>query len=316
MSDVLQFLRTPESRFQNLAQWGYPFAPNYMTIQGLRVHYLDEGPKDARETILCLHGEPSWSFLYRKMIPTFTQAGHRVIAPDFIGFGRSDKLVRYGDYSHALHTRTLIELVESLDLKNITMVVQDWGATTGLSCVEALSDRIQRLVIMNAGLPPHGERSDLSVMVKTKFIRNVSGLIMWKALNKAAGQNLPVGMVFAVSCPKISKEAIRGYNAPFPDSTYKAGVAWWPQMVPLRERGEVAAATRKAKLFLKTWQRPTFVLFSDQCPVSSSLYEYFQALIPGTQHYPPEIVRGAGHFLQEDAGYEISHKITDFVKIT
>jgi haloalkane dehalogenase len=309
-------LRTPESRFQNLAQWGYPFKPNYTTIHDLRVHYLDEGPPDASETILCLHGEPSWSFLYRKMIPTFTQAGYRVVAPDFIGFGRSDKLIEYHDYSHHLHTSTLIELVEKLDLQNITMVVQDWGATTGLSCVEHLANRIKRLVIMNAGLPPHGERNDLAVMMKKKFVRNVSGLVMWKALTKAAGQRLPVGMVFAASCPNISKEAIRGYNAPFPDKSYKAGVAWWPQMVPLRESGEVAAATRRAKQYLKTWNKPAFILFSDKCPVSSSLYEYFQALIPGASHYPSGIIRGAGHFLQEDAGYEISHKITEFVQKT
>ena len=316
MSTPLKFLRTPESRFKDLAQWGYPFSPNYTTIHGLRVHYLDEGPQDADETILCLHGEPSWSFLYRKMIPTFSQAGYRVVAPDFIGFGRSDKLANYNDYSHKLHTSTLIELVERLDLKNITMVVQDWGATTGLSCVEDLDIRIKRLVIMNAGLPPHGERSDLSVMVKKKFLRNVSGLVMWKAVTKAAGQRLPVGMVFAASCPKITKEAIRGYDAPFPDSSYKAGVAWWPQMVPLRESGEVAAATRRAKTFLRSWNKPAFILFSDQCPVSSSLYEYFQALIPGASHYPPDIIHGAGHFLQEDAGYEISHKIAAFVEKT
>ncbi len=316
MSKPPKFIRTPEHRFKDLAQWGYPFTPNYMTIHNLRVHYLDEGPADAEQTVLCLHGEPSWSFLYRKMIPTFSQAGYRVIAPDFIGFGRSDKLTRYDDYSHHLHTSTLTELVQRLDLKNITMVVQDWGATTGLSCVQDLADRIDRLVIMNAGLPPHGERSDLAVMVKTKFARNVSGLVMWKAITKAAGQRLPVGMVFAVSCPNISKQAIRGYNAPFPDQTYKAGVAWWPQMVPLREAGEVAAATRRAKKFLSNWNKPTFVLFSDKCPVSSSLYDYFQALIPGTAHHPAEMIRGAGHFLQEDAGYEISHKITDFIQKT
>ena len=316
MSLPPEFLRTPESRFKDLAQWGYPFQPNYTTIHGLRVHYLDEGTPDAEETILCLHGEPSWSFLYRKMIPTFSQAGYRVIAPDFIGFGRSDKLAHYDDYSHKLHTSTLIELVQRLDLKNITMVVQDWGATTGLTCVEDLADRINRLVIMNAGLPPHGERSDLSVMVKKKFFRNVSGLVMWKAVTKAAGQRLPVGMVFAASCPNISKEAIRGYDAPFPDSSYKAGVAWWPQMVPLRQSGEVAEATKRAKAFLKSWNKPTFILFSDKCPVSSSLYEYFQALIPGASHYPPDIIRGAGHFLQEDAGYEISHKVTEFVQGT
>jgi len=316
MSDTPRVLRTPESCFEDLSKLGYPFAPNYMEIDDLRVHYVDEGPRDAAETILCLHGEPSWSFLYRKMIPTFSQAGYRVVAPDFVGFGRSDKFANMADYSHHLHTHTLIALVKKLDLKNITMVVQDWGATTGLTSVEALQDRISRLVIMNAGLPPHGDRSDLKHLNKKKFVRNVSGLLMWKALMKAAGQRIPVGMVFAASCPNISKDAIKGYNAPFPDNTYKAGAAWWPKMVPLTQSGEVAEATMRAKAFLGNWQKPTFVLFSDKCPVSSSLYEYFQALIPGAAHYAAQIIRGAGHFLQEDAGHEISHKITEFVQKT
>lgn len=316
MSPTPDFLRTPESRFDDLARLGYPFAPNYLEIGGLRVHYVDEGPKDAQETILCLHGEPAWSFLYRKMIPTFSQAGYRIIAPDFIGFGRSDKLTHMGDYSHHLHTSTLISLVEKLDLKNITMVVQDWGGTTGLTSVEALEDRIKRLVIMNAGLPPHSNRADTQHMNKRKLAKNLSGLLMWKAMMKTAGQRIPIGMVFAASCPNISREAIQGYNAPFPDHSYKAGAAWWPKMVPLTQSGEVAEATLKAKAFLKNWNKPAFILFSDKCPVSSSLYDYFQALIPGVSHYKADIVRGAGHFLQEDAGYEISHKISAFVQAT
>ena len=316
MSPNPDFIRTPESRFEDLPRLGYPFAPNYLEIGGLRVHYVDEGPRDATETILCLHGEPAWSFLYRKMIPTFCEAGYRVIAPDFVGFGRSDKLLNMSDYSHSLHTSTLISLVEHLDLKNVTMVVQDWGGTTGLTSVETLQDRIERLVIMNAGLPPHSSRTDTQHMNKRKLAKNLSGLLMWKAMMKTAGQRIPIGMVFAASCPNISAEAIKGYNAPFPGPRYKAGAAWWPKMVPLTQSGEVAEATLKAKSFLKNWNKPAYILFSDKCPVSSSLYDYFQGLIPGVSHYKPSIIRGAGHFLQEDAGYEISHKITHFVQTT
>ena len=314
----MQILRTPAERFADIPD--YPFAENWFETDlgdGLsaRMHYIDEGPRDA-PPVLLFHGEPSWSFLYRKMIPTLVQAGYRVVAPDFVGFGRSDKLAHMRDYSHGLHTRTLTTLVNALDLESMTMVVQDWGGTTGLSVAEELEKRISRLVIMNAGLPPHGELRDLKVINKVKFARNVMGLLGWKVVNRALGQFLPVGKVFLASCPGISKEAVAGYDAPFPDHRYKAGVAWWPKMVPLTQAGEVAAATRRAKVFLSGWTRPTFVLFSTECPVSGSLYDYFQALIPGVSHYPPELILGAGHFLQEDAGHEISEKIVGFVQST
>ncbi|XP_018014525.1 haloalkane dehalogenase, partial [Hyalella azteca] len=194
-SPLASVVRTPDSRFDNAAKLGYTFKPNYveLPIGGgktlPRVHYVDEGPRDAKETILCLHGEPSWSFLYRHVINTLTKAGFRVIAPDFIGFGKSDKFTHPEAYSHELHTMTLRLLLDHLQVKNLTLVCQDWGGLTGLSVVKDCPDRFSRLVIMNTGLPVGGDFSINTLSKLTPFL-------MWRAFAQLFGTHLPVKRIF------------------------------------------------------------------------------------------------------------------------
>ena len=297
----MNFLRTPDSAFENLP--GYSFAPNYIEINGARLHYIDEG---TGEIILCLHGEPSWSYLYRKFFPVLTK-NNRVIAFDFFGFGKSDKPTDEKDCTYQFHFDTLKAFVEKLDLQNITLVVQDWGGLLGLPYACSFPERIKRLVIMNTGLPSGRGITSLSELIKgfSFFIwRRASGALMKK----------PVGTTIAMGCKtKLSREIKNAYSAPFPDDSYKAAARKFPYLVPIKSSDEATPFMQMARKQLATWQKPVQIIFSDGDPITGHLDKFFFKLIPSAAKNPIIKINGAGHFLQEDKGEEIAEHIRQFI---
>ncbi len=292
----MPLLRTPGGRFENLPD--FPFEPHYIEINGARVHYVDEG---SGETILCLHGEPTWSYLYRKMIPILA-AGHRVIAMDFIGFGRSDKFSDSEDYTFQMHSGTLAGFIEQLDLRGVTAVVQDWGGLIGLPVATQMSDRFSRLVIMNTGLA-------------TGDVPATEGFMKWRAY-AASTPDLPCGTIVrrsAVNRESITDDIVAAYDAPFPDATYKAGAQKFPLLVPIDPNQAGAREMREARNALSRWTKPALVMFSDGDPVTRGGDRFFRKLIPSAKDEPEIVIEGAGHFLQEEKGEDIAHHIVSFI---
>jgi len=292
-------IRTPDERFSALPD--FPFAPHYVYVKGLRIHYVDEG-KD--EPILCLHGEPSWSFLYRKMITAMSKY-HRVIAMDFIGFGRSDKFTEREAYTFQMHLDTLMGFITEVDLDQITVVVQDWGGLIGLAAVAHMPERFARLVIMNTGLPT-GEG------------RLSEAFFAWRShVEKHPDLDIGQSILRGVAHPeKLTKEIIAAYEAPFPDVSYKTGAAMWPLLVPISPQDPAAAEMRHAREVLSKWNKPALVMFSDKDPITRGGDRFFRSLIPTAKDQPEIIIKDAGHFLQEDKGEEISQYILDFMRRT
>ena len=291
----MQVLRTPDERFADLPD--FPYQPRYVEVPpGLRMHYIDEG---AGDPILCLHGEPSWCYLYRKMVPTLSRQG-RVIAVDLIGFGRSDKPVGRESYTYALHHDALVALIKHLDLKRITLVCQDWGGLLGLPIAMEMPERFARLVIMNTGLPISGKSLGPAFMA-------------WKAFANRS-EDLPVGLVLQnATASKLSPEIVAAYDAPFPDARYKGGALQFPNLVPISEDAEALPHMRKTAESLKAWSKPALVLFSDKDPVTAGGDAFFRALIPSAKAEPEITIHDAGHFLQEDKGEEIAGLIVEFI---
>ncbi|MCB9008036.1 MAG: haloalkane dehalogenase [Ardenticatenaceae bacterium] len=291
----MEIIRTPDSRFENLPD--YPFAPNYVEVNSLRLHYVDEG---AGKTILCLHGEPSWSYLYRKMIPPLA-AQHRVVAPDLVGFGRSDKYTDPAAYSFQMHRDVLVGFIEALDLRQITVVVQDWGGLLGLTIATQLPARFARLVIMNTGLP-------------TGMFPMPEAFMQWRAAAERFGNKLPVGRIIQNgTVSQLPKEVVAAYEAPFPDEQFKAGAAVFPLLIPLTPQDPGAAEMSRAQRQLTRWTKPALVMFSDGDPITRGGDALFRRAIPGAKDQPEITIEGAGHFLQEDKGEEIASHILDFM---
>ena len=295
---MIDFVRTAESRFKGIPD--YPFEPNYFEVDGLRMHFVDEGPADA-SPVLLLHGEPSWSFLYRKMIAELSAEGHRVVAPDLIGFGKSDKPIRQEDYTGARHVDWVGALLESLDLRDITLFGQDWGSVIGLRLVAATGDRFGRIVIGN-GLLPAGD----GVETKRWLIR------IWQAFTRWSPW-IPVGQIVARSSGRKLSVAERfAYDAPFPSNEYLAGVRVFPQLIAMSSEDPATEGNVAAWDVLKGWTKPFLTIYSDGDPVLGGMDALFQERIPGAMGQPHARVRG-GHFLQESAALELARRIHELI---
>jgi haloalkane dehalogenase len=293
----MEALRTPDERFANLA--GYSFVSCYLEVQSLRIHYVDEGQRSAAPVLL-LHGEPSWSYLYRKMIPVLVAAGHRVVAPDLIGFGRSDKPVRREDYTYQRHVDWVRAVLTALDLRQVTLVCQDWGGLIGLRLVAEHPDRFARVVAANTFLPtgdvPAGE-----------------AFKAWRQYSQETPQFHVGGIVRGGCVTDLSPEVVAAYDAPFPDDRYKAGARQFPMLVPTTPDDPAAGPNRKAWEVLSQFRKPFLTAFSDSDPITHGADRILQQAIPGAQGQPHTTIAGAGHFLQEDKGEELARVVVDFI---
>jgi len=292
---AVDFLRTPEERFDNLPDFDY--SPQYADVAAgdgdtLRMACIDEGPRN-RELVLLLHGEPTWSFLYRNMIAPLLSAGLRVVAPDLIGFGRSDKPTRIEDYSYAAHVGWLAQLVQSLQAERITLFAQDWGGLLGLRVLADNPELFSGVVVANTGLPT-GDHP-----VSDAFLQ-------WQTFARETPQ-FPVGAIVARMCAKkLDRAVAAAYDAPFPDETYKAGARAFPQLVPTRRDDPAADANRRAWRVLAGFERPLITAFSDGDPITRGGDKLFQEIVPGAAGQPHTTIRDAGHFLQEDASEQLA----------
>lgn len=290
----MEWYRTPEAAFADLP--GYAFAPHYVEFAGMRMHYVGEGSGDP---ILLLHGEPTWSYLYRRMIPLLT-AQFRVIAPDYLGFGRSDKPLAIEDYTYDLHVASIRALVEGLDLRRITVVVQDWGGPIGLRVAVESKDRFARLVVLNTGL----------------FASKgwpTPGFMQWRDFAERAGRDMPVGRIIqSATTRELDDQTLRAYEAPWPGPEAKAGVAAFPLLVPLTRDDPNAAAMLQVTEALRAWEIPALVCWSDSDPVFPlKAGEAMARLLPGAAG-EVHTISGASHMLQEDAGEQIAHLILEW----
>ncbi|HEY5935504.1 MAG TPA: haloalkane dehalogenase [Kofleriaceae bacterium] len=294
----MTILRTPDERFANLP--GYAFEPHYVQVgDGLRMHHVDEGPRDAAPVLL-LHGEPSWSFLYRKLIGPLVAAGHRVIAPDLIGFGRSDKLAAREDYTYQKHVDWIAELLQRLELQRITLVCQDWGGLIGLRIAAEHEARFARIVAANTFLPTGDQPASEA------FLR-------WRAFSQETPV-FDVGKIIAKACAKpLAPEVLAAYDAPFPDETFKAGARQFPTLVPITPDDPASAANRAAWSVLGRWQKPVLTAFSDKDPITRGADKLIQFAIPGAKGQPHTTIREGGHFLQEDQGEALAEVVVDFI---
>lgn len=292
----MKLLKTPEDRFSDLP--GYPYSPEYVELDGLAMHYVDEGEGDP---VLLLHGEPTWSYLYRKMIPIISGKA-RAVAPDFIGFGKSDKLPNMEDYTYELHRDSLFAFIEILDLENITLVCQDWGGLVGLRVATMMPERFARLVIMNTGLPLGNNPPE--------------AFLKWRGFVEK-NEDLPVGFILqGATVTELPPEVVAAYEAPFPSGEYKAGARAWPLMVPISPDDEVVPEMKLARDGLSEWKKPCLVMFSDKDPITKGGDGFFRKLVPTANDQPEIIIKDGGHFLQEDKGEEIAGHILDFIERT
>ena len=296
----MNVLRTPDDRFQALPDW--PFAPQYLQIKDadgtdLRLHYVDEGPRDGA-VVLLMHGEPSWAFLYRKIIPALVAKGHRVIAPDLIGFGRSDKPGLRTDYTYERHVAWMSDWLKALDLKAVTLFCQDWGGLIGLRLVAAFPDRFAGVIVGNTGLP-----------VGTGFSE---GFNAWLNFSQTVPQ-MPIGVIVNGGCTRdLSPAEIAAYDAPFPDETYKEGARQFPTLVPITPGHASVAENIAAWTVLEAFDKPFLTAFSDGDAVTKGGDVPFQQRVPGAKGQPHVTLHG-GHFLQEDSPAEIAALIDGMI---
>ena len=301
----MQSVRTPDERFANIADW--PYEPVYTTISAgdgssdtLRVAHYETGPANAANTILVMHGEPSWSYLYRKMMTSFVAGGHRVIAPDLIGFGRSDKPTQTSDYTYERHVAWMNEWLRTNNFTNLTLVCQDWGGLIGLRVATENVDRFTRIAIANTGLPLAGRQPSAAFRAWQKYSQEVP--------------NFDVGKLVSGGCAiQLPPEVIAAYDAPFPDDTYKAGARIFPALYPDGDDHPSNIANKKAWDVLRSWEKPFLTAFSDGDPVTGGGHTVFQRDIPGAAGQPHTTIVGGGHFLQEDKGDEFAAVVNQFI---
>lgn len=293
----MDVLRTPDDRFVDLPD--FPFAPHYVEVDGLRMHHVDEGPADA-PVVLLLHGEPSWSYLYRWMIPALVDAGLRAVAIDLIGFGRSDKPANRKDYTYQSHVDWTWAAIEAIGLTDITLVCQDWGGLIGLRLVGEHPERFARVVAANTTLPTGDQHPG-------------EAFLAWQRFSQETPE-FPVGAIVNGGCvSELSAEVIAAYDAPFPDETYKAGARQFPTLVPTSPDDPAAVPNRAAWAGLQRFNRPFLCAFSDSDPITRGADAPLRTLIPGAAGQPHVTIAGGGHFLQEDRGRELAEVVVDFV---
>lgn len=303
----MEYLRTPDDRFQGLPGWA--FDTHHVEVEAgdssgdlLRVAYVDEGPADA-SPVLCLHGEPSWSYLYRHMIPPIVDAGLRVLAPDLIGFGRSDKPVEQTEYTYERHVDWMLAWLRAVDLRDVTLVCQDWGGLIGLRLVAAEPDRFARVVVANTFLPTGDRHPGDAFLNWQRFSQEVEVF--------DSGFVVQMG-----TTTDLSDEIVAAYNAPFPDDRYCAGPRRFPMLVPISPEDPSAQPNRDAWTMLEAWEKPMLTAFSDQDPITAGADRVFRERVPGTSGQPHAVIEGGGHFLQEDRGPELAAVVIDFVERT
>ena len=293
-------LRTPDSCFSAVPD--FPYAPRYTEIGGLRIAHVDEGPRDAAPVLL-MHGEPAWSFLYRKMIPPLVAAGHRVVAPDLVGCGRSDKPARRSDYSYLRHVQWMTAWMRANDLSRITLFCQDWGSLIGLRMVAEDPDRFDRIVLANGGLP-------------TGIGKVPAAFKIWRAFSQYSPV-FPVGRIVKAGCAQpLTAAEVAAYDAPFPSGKYKPCVRVFPSFVPIRPDDPERGNNERAWRVLEAWHKPFLTLFSSRDPITRGGDRIFLKRVPGAQGQPHATTHGAGHFLQEDKGPELAATIADFIRTT
>jgi len=300
----MEVLRTPEERFKDIPD--YPFEPLYVEVPdgeggSLRIHYVDENP-GGNETILLLHGEPSWSFLYRKMIPVFVKAGYQAVVPDLVGFGRSDKPSDRNDYTYQRHVDWMKAWLDKVGLDGITILGQDWGGLIGLRLVAENPARFARVVVANTGLPiGDGPISE--------------AFLNWRKFSQESPE-FDIGAILSMgSQTTLSEEVLAAYNAPFPDDTYKEGARIFPSLVPIDQDDPAAPANRKAWEVLSKFEKPFLTAFSDSDPITKGGDAFFLKMVPGAKGQPHTTIKGGGHFLQEDCGEELARVMVDFIKL-
>lgn len=299
----MRVLRTPEERFENLT--GFGFQPHYLHVADgeggtLRVHYLDEGPPSAAPVLL-MHGEPSWCYLYRKMIPIIADAGYRAVAPDLVGFGRSDKPAEFGDYTYQRHVDWMRAVIDQLELNEITLVCQDWGGLIGLRLVADQTGRFARVVAGNTGLPTGDHAMS-------------DAFTAWREYSRTAPDFHIGGIIKGACVTKLTDEIVAAYDAPFPDDTYKAGARIFPSLVPISSNDPAAEANRNAWKVLAGFEKPFLTAFSDEDPITRGGEKVFLKMIPGSRGCPHTTIKGGGHFLQEDQGEQLARVVIDFMQ--
>ena len=294
----MKLLRTPDERFENLPKFSYK--PNYIDVDEIRIHYLDEGPRST-ECVLLMHGEPSWCFLYRHMIPILIKAGYRILAPDLVGFGRSDKPAERSDHTYRKHVEWIAEWMKLLDLQNITLFCQDWGSLIGLRVAIENQDRFSRIVLSNGGLPTGEQR------MRDAFLK-------WREFSR----NSPVFDIKTIiqggTTTQLSDDILRGYDAPFPDDSFKAGARIMPSLVPISKDDPEHEANKNAIERFRKWKKPFLTAFSDNDPITRGGERFWQKIVPGSQGQNHTTIKSAGHFVQEDKGTELAELIVEFIK--
>ena len=298
-------LRTPDDRFESLP--GFPFTPHYADVSDgeggeLRVHYVDEGPSGA-PPVLLMYGEPSWSFLYRKMIPILVDAGLRAVAPDLVGFGRSDKPARRADYTYQRHVDWMTHWLGAVDLHDATLVGQDWGGLIGLRLVAEDPDRFTRVVAANTFLPTGDRHPGDAFLAWQRFSQETPDFTVGRIVNGGCTSDL-------------SPDIVAAYDAPFPDESYKEGARQFPMLVPTSPDDPAAGPNRQAWEVLRQWTKPFLCAFSDQDPITKGADQALRAQIPGCEGQPHTVISGGGHFLQEDRGEQLADVVVDFVGAT